>query len=285
MNIENYLANYSNETIYYCPNPGNAGDALIALGAYQLFDKLDINYKIARIGDDLSNRIVFYGGGGQLVNLYNGYAINFLKRHKDTVKKLVILPSTIDLDQDILRSFDDRVDIICREKISYNYVRSIHDPAKTFISDDLAFSLDITKLFEHKFEKFVKSIFLLKNVYHYLKFTYNKIVLLSSKSRILNSFRTDSEKTNFQLPDDNYDVASQFGALVFNENLSTIIGYYLINFLNTFEVINTNRLHIAISSAIMGKKVNFYPNIYWKNKAVYDYSMKTRYPNVRWSDN
>lgn len=42
----------------------------------------------------------------------------------------------------------------------------------------------------------------------------------------------------------------------------------------------TDRLHIAIFSAILGKNTFLYPNSYYKNKGVYEFSLQ-KYPNVK----
>ena len=41
-------------------------------------------------------------------------------------------------------------------------------------------------------------------------------------------------------------------------------------------------LHLAIAGALLGKPVECYPNSYFKNEAVYHFSMKDRFPNVQW---
>ncbi len=52
----------------------------------------------------------------------------------------------------------------------------------------------------------------------------------------------------------------------------------MINFLEEYKVVNTDRLHVAILASLLGKEVNFYPNSYYKNEAVYNYSLFNRYP-------
>jgi exopolysaccharide biosynthesis predicted pyruvyltransferase EpsI len=42
----------------------------------------------------------------------------------------------------------------------------------------------------------------------------------------------------------------------------------------------TDRLHIAIFSTILGKNTFLYPNSYYKNKGVYEFSLQ-KYPNVK----
>ena len=41
----------------------------------------------------------------------------------------------------------------------------------------------------------------------------------------------------------------------------------------------TDRLHVAILAAILGKKTSLYPNSYHKNRGVFEYSL-SNYPNV-----
>jgi hypothetical protein len=44
----------------------------------------------------------------------------------------------------------------------------------------------------------------------------------------------------------------------------------------------TDRLHIAIAGALLGLEVELHPNSYYKNRAVYDYSLR-RFSNVRFA--
>jgi exopolysaccharide biosynthesis predicted pyruvyltransferase EpsI len=283
MSLENFVKSFSNNTIYYCPNPGNAGDALIALSTYQLFNRLGLNYGIAKFGQDLSDKVIFYGGGGQLIKLYQSHALNFLLMYKDVAKKLVFLPSTINIDASIISDLRDNVEIVCRERTSYEYIKKCNNRINVHLFDDVAFLLDIDDALNRDLKRSNFSISGLKHYYHLVKFMYNTNVKGSSRTSNLNSFRTDIEKTSIHLPEDNYDISSQFGALEFDERLSRAIGYQILKYINGFNSISTNRLHIAIGGAILGKQVAFYPNSYYKNKAVYEYSLKNKFPNVQWA--
>jgi hypothetical protein len=47
LDIKAYLRKLSTQgKLYYIPNKGNAGDALLALGTIMLFDELGIDYEI-----------------------------------------------------------------------------------------------------------------------------------------------------------------------------------------------------------------------------------------------
>ena len=52
--------------------------------------------------------------------------------------------------------------------------------------------------------------------------------------------------------------------------------------LRRYGTVNTNRLHIGVAGALLGLNVNFYDNNYGKNAAVYEFSMRDRFPNVVW---
>ena len=49
--------------------------------------------------------------------------------------------------------------------------------------------------------------------------------------------------------------------------------------MSNYDKIFTNRLHLAIAGFLLNKEVHFYPNFYYKNEAVYDYSLK-KYNNI-----
>jgi exopolysaccharide biosynthesis predicted pyruvyltransferase EpsI len=49
-----------------------------------------------------------------------------------------------------------------------------------------------------------------------------------------------------------------------------------------FEEIRTDRLHVAIAGAVLGKSVKFHPNNYFKCRAVFEYSMAHRFSTVEW---
>lgn len=56
----------------------------------------------------------------------------------------------------------------------------------------------------------------------------------------------------------------------------------MLAYLDQFDQIVTNRLHIGILAGLLHKEVDFYPNNYFKNKAVYEFSMRDQFPHVRW---
>jgi exopolysaccharide biosynthesis predicted pyruvyltransferase EpsI len=53
-------------------------------------------------------------------------------------------------------------------------------------------------------------------------------------------------------------------------------------YLDQFERVTTNRLHLCILAALLGKEVDFYANSDFKNEAVYKFTIDDRCPSVRW---
>lgn len=304
MEIEQYLKSFYDEPIYYCPNPGNSGDSLIAHATFQIFKKNNINYQIINLNKfKPKNKILIYGGGGSLVNNYYGLARNIVETFHAHVKKLVILPHTINTHEDLLKKLGSNVEIICREEISYNYVKRLASRANVMLMDDLAFSLDVKDIFAQKPISFFKS-FGTKIVSRFKKdeqlgFSVPSPVLMlqdraiksqkfiestlnNGEIMILNCFRTDGEKTSIKIPRNNIDLSLKFNYGTKNEQLAFNASYELLNMINQYDKIRTNRLHLAIAGALLGKSVELYSNSYYKCKAIYEYSIKDRFTNVKW---
>jgi len=284
MNIKDYLTSVSNELLHFCPNPGNGGDAFISHATYQLFDELKIKYKIVKSTDNLAGKIIVYGGGGNLVDYYS-YGADFLEKHFKESKKLIVFPHTINAGEKLLKLFNNNTDIICREKKSFNFVKNTETNANVILMDDMAFNINIEKTFSDAKKISNKTQFDLHYFSQSNKFRLAKVgrcLYRTSNNNTLNSFRIDQERTSKKIPRDNFDISIKFGILTFTPNIALRISCLLLKYLDKFEIINTNRLHMGIGGAILGKEVNFYPNSYWKNECVYHYSMKNKYQNVNW---
>ena len=305
--IEDYLLDLKSKGIlYYIPNSGNAGDSFIALSTFTLFNKLKINYKLLDWESfDPKDSILVYGGGGNFTEKYHNLEKIIKKFHK-SVKRFIILPQTISSNEKTLKELGPNVDIICREEVSYNHVKKYATKANIFIADDLTFNFDIRIFLNKKLPSLPKM--LLKKTFYRIQSNKNKeellyfpsfkqVVILYRKMPYLsiyrifytnkntfNAFREDWEKTFIQIPKNNCDLSVSLQCGYQNEFIASHISYFFLKFINYFSQINTNRAHIAIAAAKMGKNVNFYPNNYYKKKAIYEFSMKDKFKNVKWID-
>lgn len=289
MHIDTLLKSLNGQIIYYKPNPGNGGDALIANATYTLFKKYGVKYHIIQGDEDLSGKVIVYGGGGNLVREYNDCA-NFLNSIKDKAKKIILLPHTISGHADLLSTLDGNVTIICREQVSFDYVKSFDNIKCVLLMDDLVLNLNLLNSLPllkspDRLIRLVKPRHIISNFYRN-----NNTLSFYTKKRnrktILNSFREDLEKTSIYIPQDNIDVSAviNFDSTMTNERLVEKTVINLVSFLNQFSIINTNRLHICIAGALLGKQVSFYENSYWKNRSVFKYSLQKRFPNIKWME-
>ena len=255
LNMIDFLSKYKNKKIYYKPNSGNGGDALIAEGTYQLMDKLGLNYEILKKDIPLENKIIFYGGGGNLVKMY-AFARNFLQKYYKN-NTIVILPHTINGNEDLLKDFEDNVKVICREKYSYDHVhKHLKNKNNVYLSKDMAFYLDVSK--------------------------YNKNI--NNNNKTLNYFRNDGEKTKISHINkkDNQDLSAliNYDSSMLNKELVNKTTYEILDNIYKYDIVNTDRLHGSIAGSLLNKKTTLYTNSYYKNKAVFEYSIKNKFKNT-----
>ena len=276
ISIESFLKQFRGQEVFFCPNPGNAGDSLINAATYQLFRKIGINYRILSGADDLEGKIVFYGGGGNFVSYYNN-ASDFISKWHHKASRMVILPSTIDSHMALISGLGPNVDVICREKVSFNYVNMVNRDANVHLMDDMGFYFDVR--YFRDWNKLQQRNFRSRINRKLLKFLAEE---RSAGSGALNSFRLDKESTEINVPEDNVDIARLLEAAEMDEEAAAAVAYNQLFFINLFDQVNTNRLHVCISGILLGKKVNFFPNSYYKNLAVYEHSMKKRFARVVW---
>ena len=99
---------------------------------------------------------------------------------------------------------------------------------------------------------------------------------------MLHAFRTDAERSAIPVPADNLDLSSLVYFGTRDANVCHTGALHLLRYLNLFDEVWTNRMHLAIGAAVLGKRVKFHANSYFKNRAVYEFSMLDRFPDVEW---
>lgn len=233
----------------YIPNPGNAGDKLIAHGTYTIFRELGLEFSVGSFSDRFEGKLLVYGGGGNLVGDYFNCK-NFLINNMDR-NEIVILPHTIKDEDQLIKNLSSNVVVICRETSSFNYVQNnIQNPQNVYLAHDMAFCVNVPPQFKNKVGR-----------------------------GVLNAFRSDVEKTSIEIPIDNIDVSCWLDRVGLDEDTVEIISNDVFDFLANYRIVCTNRLHVAIASALINREVYFFPNSYYKNQSVYENSLKN-YSNV-----
>lgn len=300
------LKSLPKKRVLYCPNPGNAGDSLIASATYQLFGDIGLQYETVAWdeGFDATGQVLIYGGGGNLTTRYY-QARHFIERHHRAAERLVLLPHTVEGHADLLHQLGRNVEIFCREKRSFAWVREQTDGPRVHLADDLALSLDLSAfrtdargmggLFSEVSRGVVRAA-----LKRYLNVDIGKEAtrpLRSSARRgsmaifnlvasmnggTLHALRSDVESAGGAVPRDNVDLSEVFAYGTAPESVAYRATRALLSYLDRSDRVVTNRLHGCIPAAMLGKRVLFYANSYFKNKAIYEFSLRDQYPNVTW---
>ena len=271
--------------LYFYPNHGNAGDSLIAFATYRLFEKLGIDYRIIDNWQEFNahGKTVVYGGGGNLAKSYRE-ARDFIQAHHESAHRLVVLPHTVNGHAELLRRLGNNVEILCREAVSYRYLQRQSPHLKCRLMHDLAFTIDVRDILGTRGK--LPTGPLARRWWRDTRrdWRWRLVTPRRFKTGVLNAFRTDGERSNPDLPERNIDVSRRFAFDAFDPVATAYVTRRLLTFIDRFEVIRTDRLHVCIAAAFLNKDVEFYANNYYKCEAVWLHSMKGRFNNVRWMD-
>lgn len=220
---------------------GNRGDGVITHAAKTLMQAGGVQHSPD------SDAVIVMGGGG-LIPRYPH--LRRALREIDKDKTLCILPSTVVGAWDDIKRFPNHL-LFSREL--YTHREAIKNGVNSLFCDDLAFCLDYSP-YAAQVDK--------------------------NTQGTLTAFRTDKERLEGgDLPEGNVDLSfvGRQGKWTLENCDAPAVEF--IEEINRFEHVRTDRLHIAIIAACLGKQVDFHPNNYFKNKAVYAASL-IHYDNV-----
>ena len=259
----NFIKNILNcgGQVHYMPNGGNLGDNLIAASTIQQFQVAGLPWRMMVGGKEnlKENDILVYGGGGALVPLYEG-GIDCLKFLLGLGRRVVVLPHTVRGHEDFWATASN-LTVFCRDICSFEYLRNFKN-IEVFLSDDMATRMSLN------LDPFLG----IKDIALAVKKEF-------PEPRILNAFRKDGEsllkyqREGIDLSDypmaDLKSVASIYAKAVF---FLTVIANY--------SMVKTDRLHVAIGASLIGVETKFYDNSYGKNKAVYENTLRDKFPTL-----
>lgn len=224
-------------------NPGNCGDGLIERGVDTLLEKCGITCKTLGAPKTGSSDTLLIIGSGTFNRKWS-YGAERVKFYADKYPNVCVTPASFEADYPpigkFLQELPQNVTIFCRENVSFQALKGlVPKPENVFLDHDMAFYNDITPW------------------------------RMEGHGEI-NCFRTDKEAVGRLLPEKNFDI-SNMG----REGQKTL----LLDILKNFQTVNTDRLHVAIAGAMLGKNVRMFANSYHKLSSVYEYSLKNN-PNV-----
>lgn len=241
-----FLEKYRGSTVDFFRFKGNYGDSLIYHGSMKLLTSLNIKIDKVEMATEQKNEILIIDGGGNFVDYYNDVR-DFINAKHNFYKEIVFLPHTIfgNKQIDVLKKLKGNTTIFCREKESANFVEKYAKSCSAFLWHDCAF-----------YNSFQKNI--------------------TDGKGTLNAFRSDCESILKTKPETSNDISyNGYATKPLDDFLETI---------GKFNQVNTDRLHVAIAAVLLEKNVNLYPNSYFKNKSVFEYSLQ-KFSNIKFTNN
>ena len=254
-----FLHSIRGQKIDYFPNPGNAGDGLIAYATYEMFRKFDVSVTPHRREDTVDGDLVLAGGGGNLVEGRYKHMADIIRRHSH-VKRLVLLPHTISGFADVLAQTHKNLTVFCREQVSYELaLANGANRERTFLSQDMALFLG-----DDHFSEFFQP-----------------------GSGTLRALRVDGESAKLMgFAPNNIDLSLSWnGDLWGSAPFSMYVVKSLAAYMSRYARVQTDRMHLAILAGFLKKEVELLPNAYFKSKAVYEHSLHKRFPRLRFVEN
>jgi hypothetical protein len=215
---------------------GNIGDHLIWAGARQLLRKVRHREVAAEALGDASGDLALMSGSGGWCEPFHGLAPQTLVELEKRFRRVVVLPSTFDPSYAPVAEIlrGSRARIYARERVSFDKIRHLCDAGLAF---DCAF------------------------YFHFGPFR-------RRGSGRLVAFRTDAESAipwgaKGGLPAENVDISVTAPSL--EQWLSTIAGC---------AEVETDRAHVMIAAALLGKRVRYATTTYHKVPAIAAYSLR-----------
>lgn len=269
---------------------GNPGDKLIRMGLNHFLRNINANLTSDPEDSDL---LVMHGGGSiddvwhEGIRLIQKYCSDYPK------KPLIIAPSSchfFNTDfESVLNSCTQHVHFFCREKHSFKFLKSLNTRSNITVglADDTALLLESSDFITELKAKARQAhyLFALRTDFESPHSSLS-IGTINNLRKVFDRFRiTDSLISLWHKRHINGFVRENFEHL-YNAKNTLVRDLALSDFEEYIKLvldshkIYTDRLHVAILGALLGKQVNLYPTKFKKNQGVYEYSLK-KYPHIK----
>lgn len=267
----------------YVSNPGNLGDALITAGLLSGLGRAWPRHVPASkyTGED---RAIVYAGGGNLVGLYGDcerVIERFLQHHDGS---FVLLPHTVRNCDSLIRRLDSRFTLYLRDMPSHEYVTSLNSRVTCHLAHDLALMLDrghAAQLMAQVPIRLATSLIRPGGRFRHFARAIHRFHCHAPRSLEAHLFREDAEARDaangpYARGSDAFDVSALYVSPYRTCQEILLAAGLLLRFVNRYDTIHTDRLHVSIAAAILGKRVMLHDNCYGKNHDVFRMSLSAR---------
>jgi exopolysaccharide biosynthesis predicted pyruvyltransferase EpsI len=266
-------------TLRFVPNHGNAGDALIAAGAWQTFDRLGLRPVMSSIDGLQTGDVALYPGGGNLVPAYEDCRMFLERCLTSDVRAAFVLPCTVRGHRDILARLDRRFFIACRDLKSLEFVRDSGTGAQVIAAPDLALRLDVDVLKARCARvdvrvEFWRHIVATRRTSGYLSWRAVLSALQVPRDGTMHILRTDVESVQSVPGRRRWDISGLYVSKFQTRVEAEVIARDFLAFVARAKRVRTNRLHAGIAAALVGRPVTFVDNSYGKIRDIYETSLK-----------
>ena len=249
-----FLSSLAGQHVHFFPKAGNSGDGIIAHATYELFKRFNISYTAYHQSETATGEPVLIGGGGNLIEGRYTDVAELIQRHSP--RKIVLLPHTVVGYARILAKTQNNLTLFLREPVSYALaLANDANEENTYLSHDLTFFLE-----RDHFDKFE-----------------------GGGKGILHAMRHDGESLGaVPISRDNHDLSLSWnGDLWTNPEFCKAVTESLARYIAPYDSVLTDRLQISILSARLGKRVTLLPNADFKNRAIYEHSIRSKFARVK----
>jgi exopolysaccharide biosynthesis predicted pyruvyltransferase EpsI len=246
---------------FFMPNGGNLGDCLIASATLQAFQTARIPWDFIR-GNRQSVRredLLIFGGGGSLVPLYEG-GVQCLESLQRLGAPVVVLPQTVRGNERFWSSARG-ITVFCRDSLSLEFLKG-YPAVASFLADDMALGLDLRQ-----------------DPFSTVAAIRAATSSAARDSRALLAYRRDAEA---RAPAGRLSLDISAVAHPAMLSIGSIHAHTcaFLAALSGYSEIQTDRLHVAIGGGLLGIPVLLSEDLYGKNKAVFETSLKQRFPHL-----
>lgn len=252
---------------------GNAGDALIDLGFFDLASATGLEYEVVDLAKvDPSRPLVLSGGGGLVDEWGAAGSRSIIDRLHRRAAPFVVLPQTVRGNVELLSSLGSNVTFFAREEQSYEHARKhATGGARVLIDHDMAFNLDARRFLDEGPAKRPR----IKGTKDAVRFgLYNVAKIRSRLFGTITVRRKDAESASGSKSMRVYNDLSFVTAFRgYDEATVRNTGKLLLEVIDGYEAVTTDRLHVGIGAFLLGKEVLFVNNSNSKIKGIYEYSM------------